>query len=59
MRDPGANNKRELVISLQTLPLQSVMHKLDECFILSKGTVWRGITDINTLPRVGHYTREI
>ena len=28
------------------MPLLSIMHKLDECFILGKGTVWRGITDI-------------
>ena len=35
-----------LVISLQTVPLQSAMHKLDECIILGKGTVWRDITDM-------------
>ena len=43
-------NKRSwlyvLVISLPTVPLQSIVHELDECFILGKGTVWRGITDI-------------
>ena len=35
-----------LFISLQTVPLQSIVHELDKCFILCKGTVWRGITDI-------------
>ena len=35
-----------LVIFLQTVPLQSIMHELDESFILSKGTVWRDMTDI-------------
>ena len=39
------------------------MHELDVCFILSKGTVWRSITDIIThYPyhnRVGRYTKEI
>ena len=33
-----------LAIPLQTVPLQSIMQELDKCFILSKGTVWRGIT---------------
>ena len=33
-----------LVVPLQTVLLQSIMHELDECFILCKGTVWRGIT---------------
>ena len=28
-----------LVIPLQTVPLQSIMHKLDECFVLGKDTV--------------------
>ena len=31
---------------LGNVSYQSIMHKLDECFILDKGTVWRGITDI-------------
>ena len=47
-----------LVIPLQTVPLLSIMHELDKCFTLCKGTVWRDIT-YNTLPRVGHYAREI
>ena len=40
--------------------LQNIVHVLDECMILGKGTVWRGITDIYiTLSRVIHYTREV
>ena len=35
-----------IVIFLMTVSLQNIMHELDECFILGKGTVWRGITDI-------------
>ena len=38
-----------LVIPLQILPLQSIMHELDECFILGKCTVWRGIADSQML----------
>ena len=41
-----------LAISLQTVPLQSIMHKLDECLKELSGGVY------NTLPSVGHYTRE-
>ena len=33
-------------VSLKTVPLQGILHVLDECVILGKGTVWRGITDI-------------
>ena len=33
-----------VIMCLQTVPLQSIMHELDECFMLCKGTVWRGIT---------------
>ena len=35
-----------LATSLQTVPLQSIIHKLDEYFTLGKGTVRRGITDM-------------
>ena len=33
-----------VILFFQTLPLQSIMHELDVCFILGKSTVWRGIT---------------
>ena len=49
----------EVVISLQTVRLLSIICKLDECFRLRKGTVWRGITDIHVLLRIGNYTRKI
>ena len=43
MQFPTASYVYLIVVSLQTVPLQSLMHKLDECFILGKGTVWRDI----------------
>ena len=42
----GVPNDNPKYISLQTVPLQSIMHELDKCFILDKGTVWRDTTDI-------------